>query len=123
MDGTQTGESSMVFGNELATEPQASLSRRELLRRGALAGASLYPGISLFSATAQGDSSAGSSIAEYELNVAAREARPDGRNRQIWCYNGQLPGPLIRAKLGQKLRIKVVNHLPVATSVHWHGLH
>ncbi len=112
----------MASGNKLAIEPQTSLSRRELLRRGALAGASLHPGISLLSAAAGGDS-AGSSIAEYELNVAAREAHPDGRSRQIWCYNGQLPGPLIRAKLGQKLRIKVVNHLPVATSVHWHGLH
>ncbi len=108
---------------ELTNESRTSLSRRELLRRSALACTSLYPGIALLSAAAQADSSAGSSIAEYELNVAAREARPDGRSRQIWCYNGQLPGPLIRAKLGQKLRIKVVNHLPVATSVHWHGLH
>ena len=101
---------------------RARLSRRELLRRGALVGAALSPGISLLTA-AQGNSPADSSIAEYELNVAAREARPDGRSRQIWCYNGQLPGPLIRATLGQKLRIKVVNHLPMATSVHWHGLH
>jgi multicopper oxidase len=112
----------MASHHEPTNDMEASLSRRELLRRGALAGAALYPGIALLSA-ARADALAGSSIAEYELNVAAREAHPDGRRRQIWCYNGELPGPLIRAKLGQKLRIKVVNHLPTATSVHWHGLH
>jgi multicopper oxidase len=112
----------MASDDQLANESR-TLSRRELLRRGALAGASLSPGIALLSAAARADSSGAASIAEYELNVAAREAQPDGRSRQIWCYNGQLPGPLIRGKLGQKLRIKVVNHLPTATSVHWHGLH
>ena len=60
---------------------------------------------------------------EYELNVGPREADPDGRRRKIWCYNGQLPGPLLRARLGQTLRIKVTNHLAVPTTVHWHGLH
>jgi FtsP/CotA-like multicopper oxidase with cupredoxin domain len=112
----------MASDDELEIESQASLSRRELLRQGAIAGAALFPGISLLSAAARADSPL-SSVAEYELNVAPREAHPDGRSRQIWCYNGQLPGPLIRAKLGQKLRIKVANYLPVATSVHWHGLH
>jgi FtsP/CotA-like multicopper oxidase with cupredoxin domain len=59
----------------------------------------------------------------YELHVGRREAAPDGRPRQIMCYDGQLPGPVIRAKLGQKLRVRVVNELDVPTTVHWHGMH
>jgi multicopper oxidase len=98
-------------------------SRRDFLRNGALAGASLAPGIAILSASARGDAAASLPTAEYELSVGTREARPDGRNRIISCYNGHLPGPLIRAKVGQKLRIKVVNHLSTPTSVHWHGLH
>jgi multicopper oxidase len=109
-------------------------SRRDFLRHAALAGASLSPGIVLLSSCARRDSAAPESVdektpaaalptAEYELSVGTREAHPDGRSRGIDCYNGQLPGPLIRAKLGQTLRIKVVNHLPVPTSVHWHGMH
>jgi CopA family copper-resistance protein len=36
--------------------------------------------------------------------------------------NGSIPGPLIRLKEGQKVRIKVVNTLDEETSIHWHGL-
>jgi FtsP/CotA-like multicopper oxidase with cupredoxin domain len=114
---------------------RASLSRRDFLRRGALGSAYLTPGIVLLSAVTRRPAAAAQSgaaaqlgvenlpVAEYELSVANREAEPDGRSRRISCYNGQLPGPLIRARLGQKLRIKVVNHLSTPTSVHWHGLH
>ena len=57
------------------------------------------------------------------LIAGARAAAPDGRQRVIWCYNGQLPGPVIRAKLGEKLSIQVRNGLDVPTTVHWHGMH
>src|SRR5262249_16251461 len=43
--------------------------------------------------------------------------------RDICGYNGQLPGPAIRAKLGETLRIKVVNELGSPTTIHWHGMH
>jgi FtsP/CotA-like multicopper oxidase with cupredoxin domain len=39
-----------------------------------------------------------------------------------YVYNEQLPGPLIRLKPGEKVRINVKNLLPEATTVHWHGL-
>jgi manganese oxidase len=39
-----------------------------------------------------------------------------------WGYNGQLPGPQIRVTEGDRVRIVVTNELPVATTVHWHGL-
>jgi FtsP/CotA-like multicopper oxidase with cupredoxin domain len=57
------------------------------------------------------------------LRANAFTAAPDGRSKEIWGYNGQLPGPLLRAKEGEMLRIKVVNELKVPTSVHWHGMH
>jgi multicopper oxidase len=102
---------------------RTSLSRRDFLRHGAIAGTSLAPGIVLLSAAARSESLDATPTAEYALSVDTREARPDGRERRISCYNGQLPGPLIRARLGQRLRVKVVNHLSTPTSVHWHGLH
>jgi FtsP/CotA-like multicopper oxidase with cupredoxin domain len=37
-------------------------------------------------------------------------------------YNGQIPGPTIRFKEGDRVRIDVVNRLPESTTVHWHGL-
>jgi manganese oxidase len=39
-----------------------------------------------------------------------------------WGYNGQVPGPLIRLKVGDEAVFVVKNNLPQATIVHWHGL-
>jgi FtsP/CotA-like multicopper oxidase with cupredoxin domain len=58
------------------------------------------------------------------LRAGRFTAAPDGRSREVWRYNGQLPGPVIRVKEGDTLRVKVVNDLgDVPTSVHWHGMH
>jgi FtsP/CotA-like multicopper oxidase with cupredoxin domain len=38
------------------------------------------------------------------------------------AYNRQVPGPIIRATEGERVRIRVKNELPDSTAVHWHGL-
>ena len=37
-------------------------------------------------------------------------------------FGGQVPGPEIRVRAGQNVRALLVNHLPVETTVHWHGV-
>ncbi|KMT22532.1 multicopper oxidase family protein [Clostridium cylindrosporum] len=39
-----------------------------------------------------------------------------------WGYNGSIPGPTIKVYPGDYVNIRVYNHLPEATSIHWHGL-
>lgn len=39
-----------------------------------------------------------------------------------YSYNGQVPGPTLRARLGDSVVVRLHNELPVATSIHWHGL-
>lgn len=39
-----------------------------------------------------------------------------------WGYNGSIPGPTIHVYPGDYVNIRVINHLPEATSIHWHGL-
>jgi hypothetical protein len=39
-----------------------------------------------------------------------------------YAFNGQIPGPTLRFRQGQRVRINVTNHLPESTTVHWHGL-
>jgi manganese oxidase len=44
-----------------------------------------------------------------------------GKVVNLWGYNGTAPGPTIQVKQGDRVRIIVDNHLPEATSMHWHG--
>jgi FtsP/CotA-like multicopper oxidase with cupredoxin domain len=46
----------------------------------------------------------------------------DGTRVTAWTYNGTVPGPELRVPYGQRLRIRVENELPEATTVHWHGI-
>ncbi|MFM9094855.1 MAG: multicopper oxidase domain-containing protein [Acidimicrobiaceae bacterium] len=39
-----------------------------------------------------------------------------------WAYNGQIPGPVLRANVGDKVRIVLKNDLPESTSLHLHGV-
>ncbi|MFY9468676.1 MAG: copper oxidase [Solirubrobacterales bacterium] len=39
-----------------------------------------------------------------------------------WSYNGIVPGPEIRVRNGQRMRVKFTNNLPEPTTVHWHGV-
>jgi FtsP/CotA-like multicopper oxidase with cupredoxin domain len=37
-------------------------------------------------------------------------------------YDGSLPGPTLRAKRGEELRVRLVNALTEPTGIHWHGV-
>ena len=45
-----------------------------------------------------------------------------GTTVQTWGYTDVAPGPLIRARAGDLVHAEVTNRLPVATSVHFHGV-
>ena len=58
---------------------------------------------------------------EIEARVADVEILP-GTTTAAWTYNGTVPGPMIRAKLGDRVIVHFKNSLPEATTMHWHGL-
>jgi FtsP/CotA-like multicopper oxidase with cupredoxin domain len=58
---------------------------------------------------------------ELEAKLAEVELLP-GTKTLAWTYNGTVPGPLIRARVGDRLIVHFKNTLPVATTIHWHGL-
>lgn len=41
---------------------------------------------------------------------------------EVWSFNGTVPGPELRFRQGERVRIVVENRLPQETTVHWHGL-
>ncbi|WP_369681886.1 multicopper oxidase domain-containing protein [Alicyclobacillus macrosporangiidus] len=46
----------------------------------------------------------------------------DGRRFSGYLINGQFPGPEIRVREGDKVRVMVNNHLDRPTTLHWHGV-
>jgi FtsP/CotA-like multicopper oxidase with cupredoxin domain len=40
----------------------------------------------------------------------------------VWGYDGQVPGPVLRAKAGEEVAVRLVNKLDQPTSLHWHGV-
>ncbi len=46
----------------------------------------------------------------------------DGQLMEVWAYNGQVPGPTLRVRLGETVRVHFTNHLPQPTTIHWHGV-
>ena len=46
-----------------------------------------------------------------------------GLRAKCWGYNGRVNSTVIEAVEGERIRIYVTNRLPLATSVHWHGLY
>ena len=60
-----------------------------------------------------------------EFDITAKiidwEVEP-GKIVKGWAYNGQIPGPIIRANVGDKVRIVLKNELTESTSLHLHGV-
>src|SRR5262245_30349950 len=97
-----------------AHEGEQSCSRRGFLVGGAriTTGAALGPVLVHLAGCGGGGGEAVAPKAEPEglvLRPIAFSDSPDGRRRQIWAYNRALPGPMIRAKEGETLRVRLVN--------------
>jgi FtsP/CotA-like multicopper oxidase with cupredoxin domain len=69
------------------------------------------------------DQSSDPNVLEVDLTarIADVEVIP-GKTTPVWTYNGDLPGPLLRAKVGDRLVVHFKNELPEGTTVHWHGI-
>ena len=60
-----------------------------------------------------------------EINITAKVARVEvapGKVVEAWTYDGGLPGPLIRGRVGDRLIVHFKNELPQPTTIHWHGV-
>lgn len=49
------------------------------------------------------------------------ELKP-GLSTEAWTYGGAVPGPEVRVKLGDRVRITLKNDLDQPTTIHWHGI-
>lgn len=62
-------------------------------------------------------------VRRFELTARpVRWEYREGQTVAAWGFEGQMPGPTLRANEGERVEITIRNDLPHATTVHWHGM-
>lgn len=74
---------------------------------------------------AQGPHREGAKIVwEYELIVTEKyHPLADGTPYKVWAFGGQVSGPLLVAREGDWIRIRLVNETTLSHTIHSHGLY
>jgi FtsP/CotA-like multicopper oxidase with cupredoxin domain len=45
-----------------------------------------------------------------------------GGETAIWGFDGVVPGPTLRVRRGEELKVRLLNELSEPTAIHWHGI-
>ncbi|MUN61818.1 multicopper oxidase domain-containing protein [Kocuria sediminis] len=112
------------------------LTRRQLLALGAVgAGAAAVGGAGLWW-SGGGDVlgsgrglvqpevlTAADGLLELDLAAAPATVRVGARTAHVQAFNGSLPGPTLRVRPGDTIRVAMANRLEAPTNLHVHGLH
>ena len=88
---------------------------------GAALGAGLLPRIAR-AAPAAGADPAVLGGTEFHLRIGDLPVNFTGHPRIATAVNGQVPAPILRWREGDNITLHVHNALPVASSIHWHGI-
>ena len=112
----------------ILTSPQ--LSRRRFVTGMAAGGAAL--GMGLHSSLSLGSAFSDNSIKrsapqvlrgnQFNLDIGYQTVNMTGRERTATTVNGSLPAPILRWKEGERVTLRVKNHLAHDSSIHWHGM-
>lgn len=97
-----------------------AIDRREFLKAaaGAALGACLPAGFFPKAAVA-----IAKPVREFQFSASlAKVHLGSGPEFTAWTYNGRVPGPEIRVKAGDIVRVVLRNYLPEPTTIHWHGI-
>jgi FtsP/CotA-like multicopper oxidase with cupredoxin domain len=63
-------------------------------------------------------------LREWELAAVDKEIEvASGVSFPAWTYNGRVPGPTLRCREGERLRIKFSNGSSHPHTIHFHGIH
>ena len=101
--------------------------RRQLLRGGSVIGgglalSTLLPGWAQSATAGSTPTPPTLTGPNVDLRIGHSALRIDGKAAHAVTINGTVPGPLLRLKEGQHVRLSVTNDLDEDTSIHWHGL-
>jgi len=96
------------------------IDRREFLTAAAGVALGACLPVGLFSKALAGT---GKPVREFHFSASpAKVSLGSGSEFTAWTYNGQVPGPEIRVKAGEVVRVVLRNYLTEGTTIHWHGI-
>ncbi|WP_374546347.1 multicopper oxidase family protein [Rhodoblastus sp.] len=95
------------------------LSRRALF--GSVAASLFALSETARSETAPGAEADGFTLLEARPGAIPLQPAPAAPTK-IWGFGGEVPGPLLRVKLGQPIKARLVNRLDQPTALHWRGM-
>ena len=110
---------------ESAPQNVPGLTRRTFVT-GVVAGSTLY-GLGTSWNTAAAESRGKPLVPEmsgtqFDLNIGYQPVNFTGRERIATSINGSIPGPVLRWREGDRVVLRVTNHLAHDSSIHWHGI-
>ncbi|MDJ1158683.1 multicopper oxidase family protein [Chelatococcus sp. SYSU_G07232] len=101
----------------MVTSLGSAPSRRSVMIAGA--------GLMLAAAMPRRARAASAGTVERRLVAAPARLPLVGRGHpdtDVWSYDGSVPGPEVRLRQGERLKVTVENRLPQPTTIHWHGV-
>ncbi|MEP7199911.1 MAG: multicopper oxidase family protein, partial [Chloroflexota bacterium] len=88
-----------------------------------LASESPAPRPQVYPTTAPQSPRAGGQVREFRLTAGEMPYEfVKGQATKAWAYNHQVPGPELRVREGDLVRVVFTNNLPEPTTIHWHGV-
>lgn len=114
---------------QTATAPAAAAPVQSPKEKAAAMDAMHEKGVKAFPAKTEGKGNVlleprleqGVKVYDLECSEIEWEVEP-GRKANAWAYNKQVPGPQIRVREGDRVRVNVTNNLSESTAVHFHGV-
>ncbi|NOX68140.1 MAG: copper resistance system multicopper oxidase [Gammaproteobacteria bacterium] len=58
----------------------------------------------------------------FDIDIGYKTVNFTGHERPATAFNGTVPGPVLRWKEGERVTLRVTNHLAHDSSIHWHGM-
>jgi len=117
-------EQNLVRGT--VSPPHGAHTPSNAVTIGTVTGASIDPAVFLehFDYGTVSRAAGGRTVREFQLNAVDREIEvAPGVWYPAWTYNGQVPGPTLRATEGDLVRVHFRNGGSHAHTIHFHGIH
>jgi FtsP/CotA-like multicopper oxidase with cupredoxin domain len=101
----------------------AIISNTQVSRRAMIAASGAVAAATVLAAAAQAQQPAADGFRPLRALPGLVPLRgPERDMTAIWGFSGVVPGPTLRIKRGEELKVRLFNALPAETAIHWHGV-